>query len=341
VALTSRFGSGILLGCWLACATFATAVSGQDPYTDAASVPEPPLRPWYVARRYELSALGSLVLVLFIIDVCRNGRRASRGEQLRKVRVTVAVVALLVAVVWGLETHTRREDRRSWRRALHVAVILLERQTMAAPVSAAFLGAAADAMDFLALERRRHAPESTAPFWLHVAGPLPYSHDVADPPRADSLLTRASYAWDLHRELAAIDRAAGVASGRFDMRLYVLATKPASYRGARFVEGFAEAGGEVGIVRVDLDEKMIGTAWSAVLHELLHAVGAQDKYDERGRAIVPVGLAEPDRTPRYPQRRAEVMAGDIPLGDGRSRLPTGFSELSIGRATAQEIGWLR
>jgi hypothetical protein len=269
VAKASRFGWGILLGCWLACATLAA--SAQDPYAAASvSLPEPPLRPWYVTRRYELSALGSLVLVLFIFDVFRNARRDSAGAQLRKVRVTLAVVALLVAVVWALETHTRREDRRSWRRALHVAVILLERQTIAAPVSGAFLRAAADAMDFLATERRRHAPESTEPVWLHVAGPLPYSHDFADPPRADSLLTRASYAWDLHRELAAIDHAAGVASGRFDMRLYILADKPASDRGARFVEGFAEAGGEVGIVRVDLDEKMVGTAWSAVLHELLH-----------------------------------------------------------------------
>jgi hypothetical protein len=282
-----------------------------------------------------------LLLVLFAVDAVRNAHSDSGRDRVRKLRVTVAGFALLSVAVWGLEIHSRRKARRDWQRALHVAVILLEREPLSPTASDTFASEADAATRFLAHELRRRAPGSGEPFWLHMFGPLPHPTDLPNPPPEDSLVARALHAWELNRALRHIDDSLGLPAGRFDMRLYVLARPPASARGLRFVEGFAQAQGEVGFVRVDLDEKMAGTAWSAVLHELLHLVGAQDKYDARGRALVPDGLADPAQTPLFPQLRAEIMAGDIPLDDTRSRLPKDLSELSVGDATASEIGWLR
>lgn len=77
-------------------------------------------------------------------------------------------------------------------------------------------------------------------------------------------------------------------------------------------------------------------------HELLHTVGATDKYDLASlMPIFPEGYADPTRTPLYPQQNVELMGGYLPLGAGRITRPPGLKQTVIGAKTAMEIGWLR
>ena len=77
-----------------------------------------------------------------------------------------------------------------------------------------------------------------------------------------------------------------------------------------------------------------------IAHELLHTLGASDKYDlSNGLPIHPAGYADPDKRPRYPQDRAEIMGGRIPLSPGRAAIPRGLNQTVIGPVTASEIGW--
>jgi hypothetical protein len=107
-----------------------------------------------------------------------------------------------------------------------------------------------------------------------------------------------------------------------------------------FAEGIGEQGGEVGVVRARFDEAGATLAAAAIFHEAFHCLGASDKYDPLGHAREPAGLAEPDLTPRYPQRLAELMVGEVPLGPGVGRLPASVAELGVGPVTAAEVGWL-
>jgi len=76
-------------------------------------------------------------------------------------------------------------------------------------------------------------------------------------------------------------------------------------------------------------------------HELLHTVGARDHYDLATRQpIWPEGYADPDRSPRFPQTVAELMAGRIPLSPARARQAGALGQTTIGRTTAAEIGWI-
>jgi hypothetical protein len=77
-----------------------------------------------------------------------------------------------------------------------------------------------------------------------------------------------------------------------------------------------------------------------IVHELLHTLGATDKYDHAGRPIYPEGYGEPGRSPLHPQRQAEIMAGKIPLGDRKWQMPQSLEQCVIGPRTAREIGWL-
>lgn len=77
-------------------------------------------------------------------------------------------------------------------------------------------------------------------------------------------------------------------------------------------------------------------------HELLHVLGATDKYDPySGQPLVPQGLADPGQQPLYPQSKAEIMGGRIALSGSDARMPSSLRQCVIGFDTAREIGWLK
>jgi hypothetical protein len=144
----------------------------------------------------------------------------------------------------------------------------------------------------------------------------------------------------LWRAAAAAHAAApGFAPGAWDVRIYVVAAAPGE-GASRFAEGIGEEGGEVGVVRAAFDAQGATLAAAAIFHEAFHCLGASDKYDASGRAVLPAGLVEPALDPVFPQRQAELMVGEVPLGPARGRLPVSVAELGIGPVTAAEIGWL-
>jgi len=98
--------------------------------------------------------------------------------------------------------------------------------------------------------------------------------------------------------------------------------------------------GLVGVVNAFADRDMRGSNAVVIAHEVLHTLGATDKYDLATDApVFPDGFAEPDRAPRYPQRFTEIMAGKRPISDTEQEMPTSLSAVLIGEATAAEIGW--
>jgi hypothetical protein len=85
---------------------------------------------------------------------------------------------------------------------------------------------------------------------------------------------------------------------------------------------------------------MAGENNIVIAHELMHTLGATDKYDlGTGAPIYPAGFAEPDREPRYPQQSAEIMAGRRALSPTDFEMPSGLRDVVVGVATAGEIRW--
>ena len=83
-----------------------------------------------------------------------------------------------------------------------------------------------------------------------------------------------------------------------------------------------------------------GSNQMIVAHELLHTLGATDKYDlATALPHFPVGFAHPDREPLYPQSHAELMTGRIPIRADRASVPRSLDKVVVGEATAREIGW--
>lgn len=99
--------------------------------------------------------------------------------------------------------------------------------------------------------------------------------------------------------------------------------------------------GMIGVVNGYAGQEHLGRNQLVAAHELLHTLGATDKYDMDTLAPVwPDGYADPTQYPLFPQTRAEIMSGRLQLAPGWLMLPPSLEYAMIGAATAIEIGWL-
>ncbi|EMN2536462.1 hypothetical protein RZ964_002101 [Acinetobacter baumannii] len=100
--------------------------------------------------------------------------------------------------------------------------------------------------------------------------------------------------------------------------------------------------GRIGSVNLFATRGQASQNQVVIVHELLHGFGAKDKYDlKTGQPIYPLGYAQPEKLPLYPQKRAEIMGGRTPLSEQTSKMPSDLQETVIGLPTAQEVGWLK
>jgi hypothetical protein len=100
--------------------------------------------------------------------------------------------------------------------------------------------------------------------------------------------------------------------------------------------------GLIGVVHAFADRRMNGSNNIVIAHETMHTVGATDKYDlETGAPTYPGGYGEPALSPRFPQRYAEIMAGQRAISATAQEMPETLRDVLVGPQTAEEIGWTR
>jgi hypothetical protein len=123
-----------------------------------------------------------------------------------------------------------------------------------------------------------------------------------------------------------------------DVRLFVSYHDPALTPRLPHSTGLQK--GLVGVVNAFAESDLEGSNNVVITHELLHTLGATDKYDPAdNRPLFPDGYADPDAQPLHPQKRAEIMAGRIPYSETRAETPAGMKQVVIGAKTAHEINW--
>lgn len=96
--------------------------------------------------------------------------------------------------------------------------------------------------------------------------------------------------------------------------------------------------GMVGIVNAYAGRREASVNNVIIAHEFLHTLGATDKYEPgTGQPDFPLGFAEPERKPLYPQKIAEIMGGRIALSEFDAVVPQNLNFVIIGAKTAREI----
>ena len=146
--------------------------------------------------------------------------------------------------------------------------------------------------------------------------------------------------WSLKFRWWANDITADHVGPEADIRLFLVYFDPEHHPTLSHSVGIQQ--GLIGIVNVFATTNQAETNNFVIAHEMLHTLGATDKYDYAGNMpAFPDGYADPERYPLYPQPKAEIMGGRIPLSSNEAAIPEDLQQVVVGPATAEEIRWLR
>jgi hypothetical protein len=248
------------------------------------------------------------------------------------------VLLLFVLVVVAGGAFLARERSTAWERPLRVVVFPIDAD--ASPATDAYVRALSrdtfrPIADFFREEAQRYGLTIRDPVDVFVAAP------VASLPPAVPVGGNVGQVmlWSLQLRFWAWRHAAydGPAP---DVRMFVLYHDPE--RVTRVPHSLGLQKGLIGVVYAFASRSQAAQNNVVIAHELLHTLGATDKYDPHtNQPLHPAGYAEPDRQPLLPQRFAELMAGRVPLAPDEAEMPAGLEQVLVGEETAREIRWLR
>lgn len=123
-----------------------------------------------------------------------------------------------------------------------------------------------------------------------------------------------------------------------DVRIYLQYYSPNNYQQLGHSLGLQK--GMIGLVNGFAGIDYIGRNNVVITHELMHALGASDKYNLiTGEPDYPEGYADSEQQPLLPQTRAEIMGGRVKVSHGWLLMPRSLDDVMVGTATAREIGW--
>lgn len=257
----------------------------------------------------------------------------------RKLRIAVLGFVLLNVMLGAWLARARSTD---WDQPLNVVVYAINGDRSS--VSASYIEAMesldyegreaffADIEAFFEREAARHGLELTKPVEIRYAGTLEAQPPM--PPRGGSTLS--IMLWSLKLRYWAWQHDDYPYAQ--DVVIFVRYFDPD--RSPVLAHSLGLQKGLLGVVNAFAVKRMREENHIVIAHELLHTVGATDKYDPvTTLPRHPDGYADPFLDPLHPQTDAEIMAGRIALAADRAEQPEGFEDVVVGGATAIEIKW--
>lgn len=249
----------------------------------------------------------------------------------RRIRILLLLGVLVAAL--GL-TWMEQSLVRGWRAPLDVVVVPINGDGSAS--AAAYLQALKvedfDAIGaFLERETARYGVQQVPAVTLTLA-PEIAQHPPA-PPAAGNVL--ATVWWSLRLRAWVYRQSDSWLPRVGTIRLFVLYHAPRDNVPLAHSLGLQK--GLIGVVHAYADPKQTPQNNIVIAHELLHTLGASDKYGPDGRPVYPAGYADPTLPQTVPRREAEIMAGRLIDAHGRVVMPASLEQCVIGAQTAREI----
>lgn len=187
--------------------------------------------------------------------------------------------------------------------------------------------------EYFAAQARAYGVQELRPVMITLARPLAAPPPL--PPHDGNAL--AAIAWSLQMRYWAW-RNDEIPDPRPDIRIFVLFHDPQAHAALGHSVGLEK--GMIGLVNAFASRAEDGGNTVVIAHELLHTLGASDKYDPSTlQPHFPSGYADPHQAPVLPQRRAEIMAGRIAISTTEAEIPRSLAATMVGPDTAAEIGW--
>lgn len=246
--------------------------------------------------------------------------------------ILLYVLILVLAGAWVTQARTR-----SWQHTLWVEIHPIA-ASEDAQVSSFIAGLELKQFqvmeDYLNAQADHFEVDLAHPFKI-VLGPQLHSLPPTLPDQSSWL---QAVLWSLQMRWWAMTTTWNLEGPEPDVRLFAIFHDPDAT--VALERSVALQKGMVAIANLLAERHMQGSNLVVATHELLHTLGATDKYDRSTNLpIYPDGFADPQLKPRYPQHIAEIMAGRVPLTETEAAIPLALRYTRIGPMTATEIGW--
>lgn len=250
----------------------------------------------------------------------------------RRIRIGILLLILLVVVGTTLSDRRRTTD---WSFPLWVGVFPVNGDGM--PTTAQYI-ADLELEQFEAIDRFFATEASGYGVTLKQPVKVVLYPAVAEPPPRlpPSAGVPATIWWSLKLRYYTWQQAGQTPA---DIRVFVLYHDAATTSAVPHSLGLQA--GLLGVVYAYADESLDEPNNVVIAHEVLHTLGATDKYDpETNQPMYPHGYGDPYAEPLLPQTVAEIMAGRIAISEDEAEMPEALADAVVGPETAQEIRWL-
>jgi len=256
------------------------------------------------------------------------------GGFFRKFRITLL---LLVLFFVGMNSWLTRLRTTDWDEPLWVVIYPVNGDDSKASrryISHLTAKTFQPVSDFLARQAQRYNARITEPLTIKLAPEV--TERPPRPPVNGSVLSIIWWSLKLRYWSTKHDTFVGPQP---DVQMFVVYHDPETH--PRLAHSLGLQKGLIGVVNAFASPELAKRNNVVIAHEFLHTVGASDKYDPKNNLpIYPQGFAEPDRDPVYPQQRAEIMAGRIPVASHAAIMPRSLASCVVGPKTASEIRWI-
>ena len=253
----------------------------------------------------------------------------------RKFRILALLLVLATIAVGAWRADVRL---KAWEHSIHVAIYPIAGDDSPATrsyVSSLNADSFEDIAEWMQAESKRYERTVLQPIALNLAPPLVDRPPLA--PSQPSVLDAILWSLKVRWWAATHDTISGP---KPQVRLFVLFHDPALTSVVPHSSGLAK--GQVALIHAYATRQQQRQNSVVIAHELLHTLGATDKYDAASlQPIFPQGYADPQLNPRWPQSRAEIMGGRIPIDEQNAEIPASLAVTVIGPETATEIGLKR
>lgn len=246
----------------------------------------------------------------------------------------VALLSILFVILVGTWMNERR--LASWERPIWVTIYPMvadEDPETRRYANSVDVSAFRDINPFFQRNLDLYGVSLTPPFQFQIA---PVSHDLP-PPIPDRYSPLSIALWSLKMRWWSWRRDATDGLVSADIQVFVLYHAEGNRGEMTMSVGMRK--GMYGLVKAYASKRAQDQNQITITHEMLHVLGASDKYAfSTGEPAYPEGFADPNREPLFPQTRAEIMGGRIPLSTVESVYPKSLAQSMIGSKTAEEIG---
>ncbi len=254
----------------------------------------------------------------------------------RKLRIAILLLVLAIAAYSNWYDRLSTTD---WDETLWIGVFPIDAgdsEPGAQYIADLTTADLADIESFINSEARRYGVDIDRPVRVDLYPPVaekPPQHD------ADGSVFSTMW-WSLKTRLYARRNSHPPGRAPPQIRIFVLYHDPAFSQSVPHSVGLQK--GLVGVVHAFAQRSMTRANNVVIAHEILHTLGASDKYDLASLApLYPIGYADPGQQPLYPQSLAEIMAGRYAVDAHTFEMPESLADVRVGQATALEIRWTR